>query len=430
MLRYLDGETVNLDGMNILNQIIDEYPDAISFASGRPSDHFYDLLEWGNFVREFAEYFRGKTNNSSSLQETLSLLGQYGKTAGIINDLVSQMLCKDENISASPESIVITCGAQESMILCLLSLCRKPSDAVLICDPTYVGITGAAAITKTPIVSMSIENLQFSVSQVEHAVQDSEKKGLNVRAIYLVPSFDNPSGNVISKSERAALLAYCENKDIVILEDNPYGLFCYDHASVDNIKSLDNSDQVIYIGSFSKTLSPSVRVGFMALPNKPCLINLFVQAKSFVTLNTPQYNQAVVGGFLLKHDCSLKKAILPNINFYQCNRDRLLESFTKHFSDLTHLVSWNHPKGGFFITLELPFEFDAQMMRECAEEYGVIVVPFSCLSISDEWNRYVRFSFSYISPEKIDVGVQRFRHCIDAQLVSSAESIAQIGMSI
>lgn len=411
----LPNLNVNLEGMNILNQIVDEYPQAISFASGRPHEQFYNLLDWGELVKSFAEYYQQKTQQCS-LKATLGLLGQYGKTTGIINELIAEMLHKDEAITAAPGSIVVTCGAQEAMVLCLLSLCREPGDAVLVCDPTYVGITGAAAITRTPIVAMTVKDFSFSVSQVEKQVIESRENGLCVKVLYLVPNFDNPTGNVIPYEERHALLSFCNEHKIVIIEDNPYGLFRYDGNTVKNLKSIDEFGCVAYAGSFSKTLSPSVRVGFLVLPNEPKLIQIFSQAKSFITLNTPQYNQAIVGGFLLNNECSLKEILKANINFYENNRNILLGSFRKYFLDLPDQLSWNNPEGGFFIVLKLPFEFDVGEMELCARQYGVIVVPISCLSMGDEWKQFVRFSFSYIDPEEIDTGVQRFRSYIERKL--------------
>lgn len=405
---------VILEGMNLLNQIVGDYPHAISFASGRPNEKFYDICSWERYVNRFAEYFRQREGITSA--RALGLLGQYGTTNGIINDLISGMLLEDEGVRVDPGAIVLTCGAQEAMALCLLVLCPNPDDMVMVCDPTYVGITGAALITRTRICSVGMDHSGPSIDQMVEAIRESKRQGLNIRAFYMIPNFDNPTGIVTSLARRAELLDLCVRENIALLEDNPYGQFRYHGQPVPNLKCLDQNNCVIYIGSFAKTICPSLRVGFMALPKNPDWVRRFSQAKSFVTLNTSQYNQAVVGGYLLANNGSLIEVLRPAVDFYRHNCNLIKQSLDRHFADRFDGISWVVPEGGFFVMLKLPFEFSAEDMALCASRFRVIIVPVSCLSLSDKWANYVRLSFSYIIPEDIDIGVERFRSYVDSRL--------------
>jgi (S)-3,5-dihydroxyphenylglycine transaminase len=237
-----------------------------------------------------------------------------------------------------------------------------------------------------------------------------------VRAVYLVPEFDNPTGTVISLKERRAVLEACARHGVTILEDNPYGMFRFEGTPTPTFFALDTYGCVIYLGTYSKTICPAVRVGFAIVSGRSALLANLSQTKSFVTVNTSQLMQAMVGGFLLDQEGSLRRHVQPAIAHYRLNRDTMLAALEREFADRAGTISWNRPEGGFFLVLRLPSQFAHEQAHVCARDYGVVVMPLSFFAHDDGSDCCVRLAFSNASPAEIEVGVQRFARFVAEQL--------------
>jgi len=407
--------------MNFLNEIASEYPSAVSFASGRPAETLFDVEKFlarvPDFVRHLAQQQR------MSVASAYNLLAQYGRTNGIINDLIASQVAADEGIQCAANRVLVTTGCQEAMELCVTTLCRDKNDVILARSPTYIGITGVADLHQVEIVPFSCQE-QNVAAALEEAVAGAERRGKRPRALYLVPDFDNPTGEVLSRSTREQIISFCARKSIVILEDNPYALFRYEGANIPRMISLDTQGCVAYLGTYSKTVCPGLRVGFVILPQKlfgdplasQSLLDELSQAKSFVTCNTSQISQAAVGGVLLAESCSLSRRITPAIEVYRKNRDTMLNALARAFCEHGDRVQWNKPEGGFFLTVTLPFRFKKRETQICAEEYGVIVMPLSFFALIDDQDYRVRLAFSNTTPARIEDGIERFSRFVHDRL--------------
>lgn len=399
--------------MNFLSEVALDYPKAISFASGRPTDAFFDLEAWFGAAARFGDYVAART--ASSPAAVGKLLAQYGRTNGLINDLVSQQLAKDDGVVCPADRLIITAGCQEAMALCLQALCARPGDVVLARNPTYIGITGAADFAGIPIVPLADDGTANLVIAFREAIAALRADGKNPRVLYLIPEFDNPTGTVLSKQDRAGLIEVAAEFQIVILEDNPYGMFRFDGDKEPPMYALDGYGLVIYLGTYSKTLCPAVRVGCAALPEtlfgdkaaSAALANEIGERKSYLTVNTSQLTQAIVAGILLEQQCTLSALTTPALQFYRRNRDVLAESLATAFGNRGGTV-WTRPDGGFFLSLTLPFAFRRDEMIVCAKDHGVIVMPMSFFALDDSQENVVRVSFSNVSPDAIRAGVERF----------------------
>jgi len=399
--------------MNFLNEISADYPAAISLAAGRPTDAFAEKLDPPNLADAVACYV-------SHFGKMASVL-QYGRTAGLIRDLVATQVATDDGLTISTDRVVVTAGCQEALFLCIQALCKQPGDVLLVCNPTYIGATGAADACGVAIIPLEIEE-GLVATAVEHAVRKLKAQGRTARALYLIPDFDNPTGRVISRDERVSIIEACLRNQIVVLEDNPYGQFRFDGDAVPPMAALDHDGCVVYFSTYSKTLCPALRVGSASFPKKlfgdrGAAHELFadvVQRKSFVSVNTGQISQAIVGGILLSQDCSLRSWVRPALELYRGSRDAMLVELNSAFAS-EKAVSWNSPEGGFFLSLSLPFVFDAEALKICAKDFGVIVMPMSFFALDDSQSRSVRLAFSAASPLEIRQAVRQFAGFVNSR---------------
>ena len=402
-----------LDTMEFLNGIVSRHPEAISFGPGRPADRFCDmsasLRSMDRFIAHIAEQLgipEGRAN---------AALGQYGATKGWICELIAAHVARDENIAVDPSCILVTCGAQEAMALVLRTLFRERSDVLLTSDPAYAGITGVAHMLGIPVLPVACGPNGMDLNNLEARIEKVTATGRVPRAIYDIPDFHNPTGSCMAVECRQRLLEIAASNDIIILEDSAYSAFAYDHPRRPSLKSLDERGLVVYIGSFSKTLNPGLRVGYVVAEQMTTFGSRFVdelsKAKSFMTVNTPALSQAVVGGVLLDNDMSLIALNAPKVAYYRARRDCMLSNLAGTFSD--ERVQWNRPAGGFFITLTLPFSFGTDEMEHCAGVYGVICTPMSYFSLAGDQDHRVRLSFSYVSDDQISEGCLRLARFID-----------------
>lgn len=405
--------TSRLAVMNFLNEIAGDFPDAISLASGRPAEAFFDLDRWlaaiPRYQREMAPQW------GLSYKGAGHRLAQYGRTNGLINELVATQLARDESVYSRNEHVVVTAGCQEALALCLLSLCRNENEVVIARDPTYIGMTGVADLHGIEIVALHACHDGEIADELQIVVENLCRQGKIPKALYLIPEFDNPTGSVLSIEARRALLDVCTEKRIVVLEDNPYGMFRYEGDRIPTMFGIDCAGCVIYLFTYSKTLCPSVRIGGAVVPDTlfgdaiaaRALVAELGERKSFLTVNTSQLNQALVGGILLSENGTLSRLVEPQLKHYCDNRDLLLGALNREFAGQDDAVRWNRPQGGFFLTLDLPFQFGQAEVLRCAREQGVIPMPLSFFSLSGICRESVRLAFSNIERSQIAQGVAR-----------------------
>ncbi|WP_339521595.1 aminotransferase-like domain-containing protein [Pseudomonas sp. EL_65y_Pfl2_R96] len=407
-------EDPTLNVIHLLNSISNENPEAISLASGRPDDEQCDpsLIDKG-----LASYIRYVADTEQSVA---TLLCQYGKTAGIINEIIAEHLQRDEGIKIlNPESIVVCMGFQEAATLTLLSIFEE-GGILLVPDPVFSGITGIAKLLKIKIVPVPM-NTFLDPSALRKVAEDLEARGENIKALYAISDFSNPTGDSLSYEDRKALLALANEKNFFILEDNAYSYFRYEGDKIPSMKSIDNR-RVFLLGSFSKSIFPGLRMGYLVAPEGAGVMSFssrLCKAKSLITVNTPALCQAVVGGLLIKNNYSLKALNQPRVLSYTKKRNCMIDCLEREFplkADSRKNVTWNHPAGGFFINVQLPFSFEYFEMCECAKHFKVIVFPTSLFSLTNEAVTQVRLSFSNATESEIKQAIGRLRAYIEFRM--------------
>lgn len=401
--------------MTFLNEVAGRYPTAVSLAAGRPTDVLFEGFSPADIAERIDCYL-------AASGVSMPALLQYGRTAGAIHALMADQLRNDEGVPAVADRVVVTSGCQEAMSLCLSALCRTPQDVALVCNPTYIGATGAAAALGIAIQALTTDADGLPAA-IDAAASALSRDGRRAAVLYLIPEFDNPTGRVLDRAQRLAVLEACARHRIVVLEDNPYGMFRYEGEAVAPMAALDSVGSVIYLSTYSKTLCPAVRVGSAVFPETlfgdraraRALFDDVVQRKSYLTVNTGQVAQAIVGGHLLQHGLSLRNWIEPARAVYHANRDALLARLDLQFGEDSRIF-WNRPEGGFFLTVELPFAFDADAVDECANDEGVIVMPMAFFALDRSQDRRIRLAFSAVCPEQIDVGIDSLARYVGRRL--------------
>ncbi|MEU5612232.1 PLP-dependent aminotransferase family protein [Streptomyces sparsogenes] len=406
--------------MNFLNEVAIRFPNAISFAAGRPSEEFLDFAEVHRYVDVFIDHLRRDRGMTEA--EAKRTVLQYGRTKGIIHELVSRHLEVDEGISVSGDSLVITVGCQEAMFLVLRALRTGPQDVVLAISPTYVGLTGAARLVDLPVRPVRGGDRGIDFEDLGVRIAEARAAGLRPRALYIVPDVANPTGISLDLEARRELLRVAEAEDLLLLEDNAYGVFAGE-GRLPSLKALDTGRRVVRLGSFAKTVLPGARVGYAVADQRvvdedggtSLLADHLSTIKSMLTVNTSPWSQAVVGGALVAHDYSLPAANRREIEVYQRNLRLVLAGLARRFprgAERGPRISWNTPTGGFFLTLTVPFRADDELLEYSAKEYGVLWTPMSHFYGGDGGYEQIRLSLSQLTPETIDAGLDRLASLI------------------
>ena len=411
-----------LDTMNFLNEITFRYPDAISFAPGRPYDGFFDTEQIFTHIRTYLDHLAAKGSSPAQIRSTVF---QYGPTAGLIRELIADSLRDDENIDVPAESIVVTVGCQEAMLLVLRALIAGPRDVFLVSSPCYVGITGAARLLDIEVTEVEEREDGFRCADLDVAIRAELDRGRRPRALYVVPDHSNPAGTTMPMETRHQLLELASRHDVLIVEDSPYRMVS-PAPHLPTLKSLDRQRRVVHLGSFSKTAFPGARVGF-AIADQPVtdatghtglLADELVKIKSMVTVNTPPVSQAVIAGMLLACQGRISELNMEAAAYYANAMKATLRRLDQCFPAERRAalgVRWNEPDGGFFLTMRVPFVAGNEALTRSAEDFGVIWTPMSYFYPHGGGSHTIRLSVSYLTEEDITEGITRLGNFIEAE---------------
>ncbi|MFF3554851.1 PLP-dependent aminotransferase family protein [Streptomyces tsukubensis] len=408
-----------LDTMNFLNEITHRYPDAISFAPGRPYDGFFDPEQIFTHIRRYLDHLAASGHSPDRIRDALF---QYGPTGGQIRELVAASLRVDENTDVPAESVVVTVGCQEAMLLALRALIAGPRDALLVSSPCYVGVTGAARLLDIEPTAVPEGPAGFRCADLETAIRAERARGRRPRAFYVIPDHSNPSGATMTLHERQELLKLAAREDFLILEDSPYRLVS-PGRQLPTLKSLDGERRVLQLGSFAKSLFPGARVGYAVADQvvtdvdgrTGLLADELVRIKSMVTVNTSSLSQAVVGGMLLAGGGGAAEHNTRTARHYGDAMRTTLRALERSFPAAERRalgIGWNRPGGGFFLAVRVPFAADNTALAHSAEEFGVIWTPMSYFYPQGGGEHVLRLSVSYLTHADIHEGTARLARFI------------------
>jgi (S)-3,5-dihydroxyphenylglycine transaminase len=414
------------NAIGFLNGIQFQYPEAISFVAGQPDEDYFDIESNMRKFDTFVAY--RQANSEKSKLQIINTIGQYSKTNGIINDILAAYLQKDYNIETTENEILVTVGAQEAFGIIVSTICNLEEDIILVENPGYVGLSSFVKIYGYAIKGVSIDENGIDLNILEETLKASNQNGKKVKFVYVIPDHQNPSGSCMPLENRLQLLTLAEQYNFLIVEDSVYNNFDYGNTQLPTLKSLDKANRVIYVGSFSKSLFPGLRIGFIVSdqviehPNGDTipLIQELSKVKSQTTNNTPTITQAILGGVLVDLNFSLKTYNAKKLASYKNKLQLMLSCLDEYIGVANETwskdISWTKPKGGFFIKMKLPFVIDKAQVITCAKEYNVLFCPMSFFYLNDGGNQELRLTFSNIEPKAIQQGIQNLANYIKDQI--------------
>jgi 2-aminoadipate transaminase len=368
-------------------------PEVVSLAGGMP------------FVRALPEELvRSALDRVMSVEGPTAL--QYGSGQGVphLREQILEVMAL-EGISASMDNVVVTTGSQQALDL-VTKLFIDPGDVILAEAPSYVGAIGVFRSYQAHMVHVLTDENGLVPEALRETIVQLRAENRTIKFLYTIPNFHNPAGVTLSAERRPEILAICKEHNILILEDNPYGLLSFDEPVPPAIRSLDE-DGVIYLGSFSKTLAPGFRVGWALAPH--AIREKLVLAAEAAILCPSSFSQLVISEYLTQADW--RGQIDEFRGVYRERRDAMLEALDEHLPDLT----WNVPNGGFYIWVGLPEQLDSKAMLPRAVTELVAYTPGTAFFADGGGRQNLRLSFSYPTPENIKIGIRRLATVIQGE---------------
>lgn len=381
-----------------------EQPDVISFAGGLPAPELFPVAA-----------FRAACDRVLTQHGRRAL--QYSTTEGYgpLREYIVHKMAQ-YGIQAAPENVLITSGSQQALDL-LGKLLINPGDRILTERPTYLGALQAWRAYQADFVSVPIDDDGLQTDLMEEALCSGPK------FMYILPNFQNPGGVTLSMERRQALIELADRYGIPIVEDDPYGELRFegDHLPplvVQDAHRLNGHGKngsgyfqgnVIYLSTFSKTMAPGLRLGWIVAPTD--VIQHCVMAKQGMDLHTSTFVQMVA--FEVLKDGFLKQHVRLIRDVYRTRRDVMLTALGYYFPPG---ISWTRPQGGLFLWVKLPEELDSVAILEKAIENKVAFVPGTAFYPDGGGQNTMRLNFSNAQPEQIKTGIRRLGEVLAAEM--------------
>jgi 2-aminoadipate transaminase len=387
-------------------------PDLISFAPGFPAP---ELFAWEEF-RDVAQ---------SVLSGSDPSVLQYGATRGYapLVQALTQIL-SERGIAATPEEILVTTGSQQALDL-TARVFIDPGSVVLVELPTYTGGITAFNNAQATLVGVGQDSDGIDLEDLDRVTARERAAGRRIAFLYVVPNFQNPTGVLVSLEKRQRLLEWAARRNVLIIEDDPYGALYFDDvaAAADTrpIKADDRDGRVVYLSSFSKTVAPGFRVAWVAAP--AAITAKLEVAKQAADLCTGGLDQRIVYEVWKR---GVLTARLPKLrSHYQEQRTVMTRALRR---ELGNLVSWPEPKGGFFLWAAFPERVNTDALLTRALARAVVYVAGSAFYVDGRSSNLARLAFSAPSAARIEEGVRRLAAAVREELdVSTSSALAAPG---
>jgi len=359
-------------------------PDMISFAGGAPAPELYAL-----------EAFRAASDKAFEVHQRTIMAydGAYGVAA--LREFIASQWMSRTGVNITPDDLLILSGSQQGIDYAA-RLYLDEGDTVIVEHPSYLGALNTFSALRANYVSVDTDADGMRMDALEEALIANPQAKL----IYTVPDFQNPTGITLAEDRRRKMVELAEQYDVVIVEDSPYYEIRFEGDFIPAIKSFDAHDRVIYLGSFSKTLCPGIRLGWV-VASKAVIerYRVLKEATDFQAGTVAQYQAAT---FLA--DYSLDEHLKTSREVYCGRRDAALAAIEQNFPDD---VSFTRPQGGYFIWVEAPGINATEMVVYAMNEIGVAYVPGESFYASDPRVDTLRLSYSQMTEDKIGEGIGR-----------------------
>jgi len=369
-----------------------QMPDIISFAGGLPAPELFPIEALKNVA-------------SVVLNEMGKEALQYSTTEGydpLRSKIAARMI--RAGVKATKDDILITSGSQQGLDFSG-KIFINPGDYVLCESPSYLGAINAFKAYQSAFKEVKTDHEGMDLADLETVIQDTP----NAKFIYVIPDFQNPSGRTWSLERRKGIVEIANRYNLVIIEDNPYGELRFEGETIASIKSFDTEGRVIYLGTFSKTFSPGIRIGFVLAA--PTLLNKYILVKQGADLQSSTLSQRELNQYLEMYDFDAHISKIREV--YKKRRDLMMETIREAFPAS---AKCEVPQGGLFAWVELPKHIDTKALLIKAVENKVAFVPGGSFFPNGGQENYMRLNFSNMPEEKIVEGIQRLGKIIKESL--------------
>lgn len=381
-------------------------PEIVSLAGGMPNLSALPMEMMASVVHKLI-----MTNGAEALQ--------YGSGQG--HPKLREQICEVmalEGIRANPDDVIITTGSQQALDL-ISRIFIDPGDVVLVEAPSYVGALGTFRQYEAQVVHVEMDIHGLVPEALRQAISSVRGAGRRIKFLYLIPNYQNPTGVLLPADRRTEILEICREAQIFVVEDNPYGLLGFDRPSPNAMRAED-SENVIYLGSFSKTIAAGLRVGWALVP--PSLKEKVVIASESSILCPSNFTQLTISNYLA--DQPWRDQIASFCELYKVRRDAMLESLEQYFPAS---ATWTKPGGGFYVWVNLPPEIDTKLMMPKAIVAKVAYVPGTAFYADGFGSWAMRLSYCHPTPERIREGVKALSGVVNQEIArrSSAFEISE-----
>lgn len=370
-------------------------PEVVSLAGGMPNISGLPLDVVGNLMQSLV---------TSHGQAAL----QYGSGQG--EPRLREQICdvvRLTGVNAHPDDVVVTVGSQQALDL-VSRIFLDPGDVVVAEAPSYVGAIGTFRSYQAQVVHVAMDDHGLVPDQLRAALGSLAAAGRSPKFLYTIPSFHNPAGVTLPATRRREILEICQRAGVLVIEDDPYGLLGFD-GEIPRALRADDAEGVIYLGSFSKTFAPGLRVGWAIAPH--AVREKLVLAAESSVLCPPAFNQMAISSYL--SDYPWFDQVKAFREAYRERRDAMLAALDDMFPAGAR---WTRPEGGFYVWVTLPEGLDAKAMLPRAVTNRVAYVPGTAFYADGFGSSCLRLSYCYPSPDRIREGVHRLTAVIEQEI--------------
>ncbi|HEX2911984.1 MAG TPA: PLP-dependent aminotransferase family protein [Chloroflexia bacterium] len=366
----------------------------IAFTFGLPDEPSFPAQALADVTREV-------------MQDQFAPALQYGHPRPLTDFLV-RYIKREQGLEVTPQNIQVTAGSSQAIsFICELLL--NPGDVVIVEAPSFLGAVNTFHNAEAEVVETPLDENGLIIEALESKLAELKAAGKKVKFIYTIPTFQNPTGVTMTLERRKALLDVARRYETFILEDDAYYGLEFGEKSPPWLWTLDDSGIVLHCGTFSKTLAPGMRLGWVGGP--PELISLIARLRDGGGTNA--FSGYVAARFAESGQLDKHIEVLREI--YRKKRDRMLAALERYMPDGSR---WTEPQGGFFVWLELPEKVDTVKMLPAAIQAGVNYLPGPACFASRSGRNTIRLAFSYIKLEEIEPGLRILGEVIERELNS------------
>jgi 2-aminoadipate transaminase len=376
---------------------ITERDDVISLAGGLPDTSTFPSSSYAALMQKVAA-------------ESTSRALQYGPTEGlqVVKRCVVEVMAAEGVDGVDPADVLITTGGQQVIDLVCKTLI-DPGDVIVAEAPTYPGAVPAFSSYQADVVQVEMDRDGMRVDELEETLDRLDREGRRPKFIYTVPNFQNPAGVTLSLPRRERLVRLAQERELLVLEDNPYGLLRFEGDPIPTLRSIDGGEFVIYLGTFSKILSPGLRLGWTVAP-RPVLekMNLGKQAADLCSSSMTQH---FVAAYF--QEGRWQEYIRSLAQIYHRRRDTMLDALAEQ---LPREAQWTHPQGGLFIWATLPDYIDTTDLLARALSESVAFVPGRAAYLDGRGGSSMRLNYSGVGEDDIREGIRRIGKVVREQV--------------